>query len=121
MWIQVVLIAAVVCLFLGFSRYEQGVGMRASKRLAFLAFVALNVYGVLRPDHVTWVANRLGVGRGADLLLYIVVVVTIFLMLNTYLRFRSVERQMTDLVRSLAIRDAERDNAERLGPDAMHS
>jgi hypothetical protein len=118
-WIQVVLIAAALIALFSFARFEHGVNIRAGKRLAFFAFIALNIYGVLRPDDVTWAANRLGVGRGADLLLYALAVGTIFLMLNTYLRFRALDRQMTELVRSLALREAERDNAERLGAAAM--
>lgn len=115
MGIQAVLIGAALSALIVFARIEHGVHIRAGKRLAFFVFVALNIYGVLRPDDVTWVANRLGVGRGADLLLYALAVGTIFLTLNTYLRFRALDRQMTELVRALALREAERDNAERLG------
>jgi hypothetical protein len=119
MWIQAVLVVAALGLLFAFSRFEHGVRMRASKRLAFFAFVAMNIYAVLRPNDVNWVANRLGVGRGADLLLYVLTVCTVFLMLNTYMRFRALDRQFTHLVRSMALREAERDNAERLGPEAM--
>lgn len=119
MWIQVLLIVAMVGVLVGFARFEHGVRIRAGKRLALFAFVGLNVYGVLRPDDVTWVAHRVGVGRGADLLLYLLAVGTTILALNTYLRFRALDRQMVDLVRALALREAERDNAERLGVAAM--
>lgn len=115
MWIQVVLIVAAVVLLLAFSRFEHGVRIRAGKRLAFFVFIAVNIYAVLRPNDVNWVANRLGVGRGADLLLYVLTVCTVFLMLNTYMRFRALDRQFTDLVRAMALREAERDNADRLG------
>jgi hypothetical protein len=118
-WIQVVLILAALGLLLIFSRFEHGVRIRASKRLAFFLFIAMNIYAVLRPNDVNWVANRLGVGRGADLLLYALAVCTIFLVLNTYMRFRAIDRQFTELVRSLALREAERENAERLGARAM--
>ena len=119
MWIQVLLIVGAVASLLAFARFEHGVRMQASKKLAFFGFVALTVYSVLRPNDVNWVANRLGVGRGADLILYTMAIAMIFLVLNTFMRFRAIDRQMTDLVRALALREAERDNAERLGAAAM--
>ena len=48
----------------------------------------------------------LGVGRGTDLLLYMLVVVFAFFSLNTYLRFKDTERRLTKLARAMAIRDA---------------
>ena len=81
--------------------------MRASKRLAFAGFVLLNIYAVLRPNDVTWVARQLGIGRGTDLIVYLLVVAFVFGMLNSYLRDREISQHLTNLARSLAIRDAE--------------
>ncbi len=111
--IQVVLLAGVVLGLLLFVRRWHGVRMQAGKRLGLVAFGLLNVYAVLRPDDVTWVANRLGVGRGADLVLYLLVVAFILGMLNFYLRFKTMDRRLTDLARTVAIREAEIVNRER--------
>lgn len=113
MMIQFLLLAAVAVMLLGFIRWQHGVRLQASKRLAFFGFLALNVWAVLRPEDVTYVAQRLGVGRGADLLLYLLVVAFVFVVLNFYLRFRDMGERFTELARSVALRDAELVNRER--------
>ena len=101
------LVVALVGVLVLFTRREHGLRMQVGKRLAFVAFIAVNVYGVLRPDDLTRVANRLGVGRGADLLLYGLLVSAVFVVVNTGLRFRAVERRITGLVRAFALHEAE--------------
>lgn len=113
MVIQIVLLTGVVLGLLLFVRRWHGVRMQAGKRIGLVAFGLLNVYAVLRPDDVTWVANRLGVGRGADLVLYLLVIAFILGMLNFYLRFKTMDRRLTELARTLAIREAEIVNRER--------
>jgi hypothetical protein len=111
--IKILLLAALVIGLLLFVRRWYGVRMQAGKRVAFFAFIAVNAWAIVRPDDVTWVANRLGVGRGADLVLYLLVAAFLLAMLNTYLRFREMDRRFTELTRTLAIREAELVNRER--------
>lgn len=118
--IQFLLIAAVGFGLLFFVRRWHGVGMQAGKRIGLVAFALLNVYAVLRPDDVTWLANRLGVGRGADLILYLLVIAFVLGMLNFYLRFKTMDRRLTELARTIAIREAEIVNRER-GVLAAHN
>ncbi|MBW0105714.1 DUF2304 domain-containing protein [Pseudonocardia sp. KRD291] len=107
MILQIVLVLAAVAALVYFVRSGQNVGIRAGKRLAFGAFVLVNIYAVLRPDDVTWVARHLGIGRGTDLVVYLLVVAFVFGMLNSYLRDREISQHLTNLARQLAIRDAE--------------
>lgn len=106
MLIQALLILAAVLLFVLFLRRSQTARLQAFKRIGFLLFCAFGVLAVLKPDVMTWLANRVGVGRGTDLLLYILTVVFGFFALNTYLRFKDTERRLTRLARAMAIRDA---------------
>lgn len=120
-WIQLVLILGSVSLALMFIRNWDQAKTRAWKRIAFSVFVVVNVYAVLRPTDVTWVAHQLGVGRGTDLVLYVMVLAMGFLTLNTFLRFRSLEKKITDLARTVALNEGARHNDARLGPDAAPS
>jgi small membrane protein len=104
--IQALLILAAALLFVLFLRRSQTARLQAFKRIGFLLFCAFGVLAVLRPSVMTWLANRVGVGRGTDLLLYILTVVFGFFALNTYLRFKDTERRLTRLARAMAIRDA---------------
>lgn len=108
MLIQLVLVGAVAVMFFLFAWKWNSAGVRAWKRLAFVAFCVTNTYAVLRPQDTTRAAHLLGVGRGTDLVLYFLVVGVTGLALNTYLRFRSVEKRLTDLTRDLALRTARR-------------
>ncbi|MFD9303906.1 DUF2304 domain-containing protein [Streptomyces sp. NPDC060048] len=117
-WIQLVLILGSVSLALMFIRNWDQAKTRAWKRIAFSVFVLVNVYAVLRPTDVTWLAHQLGVGRGTDLVLYVMVLAMGFLTLNTFLRFRSLEKKITDLARTVALSEGARHNDERLGGDA---
>lgn len=113
MWIKIVLLAAVAILLVYFVRREHGVKLQANKKLAFFAFLIANVYAVLRPDDVSALANIVGVGRGADLVLYLLVVAFVFAVVNFYLRMREAERRLIDLARAVALREAELTNRER--------
>jgi hypothetical protein len=116
MLIQIILLIVVAALLALFVRNWQTVGVRAMKRLAFLAFVVIVVIAVLRPDWVSSVAHTLGVGRGTDLVLYLLAAAFVFVSVNTYFRFKTQENKFTELVRSIAIREAVDRNRERLGP-----
>ncbi|GCD94300.1 DUF2304 domain-containing protein [Embleya hyalina] len=119
MVIQIFLLLCAAGLLTTFVLQWDRVRTRAWKRIAFLLFVGTNVYAVLRPNDITWMANRVGVGRGTDLIIYLLVVGVAFMTLNTYLRFRSLERKLTELARNVALRDARELNAGRVGLPAI--
>jgi hypothetical protein len=105
--IQAFLILAALAVFGVFIRNSHSVRSQAFKRIGFVAFLCLNLDAVLRPDDTTWLAHKLGVGRGTDLLVYLLVVAFAFVAVNTYLRFRTLERRFTDLARAVALSDAQ--------------
>lgn len=82
-------------------------------QIVLLAAVAVVVVLFARHWNTTRVAHLLGVGRGTDLVLYLLVVAVTLLALNTYLRFRAVERRLTELARDAALRTAHRPEPER--------
>lgn len=53
-------------------------------------------------------ARFLGIGRGADLVLYLSILMMFIGFFTMYLRYRRLSDQLTEIVRHLAIRDAER-------------
>src|SRR6266511_3291965 len=113
MLIQILLLLCVGTLLIVFVRSRHGVRLQASKRIGFVLFLIANVYGVLRPEDVTRVAHLLGVGRGADLVLYALVAAFTFAVINFYLRQRELNQRITELARAVALRDAEQLNRER--------
>ncbi len=67
---------------------------------------------VLWPDLTTDIAQFLGIGRGADLLVYVVTILFIGSFFLFSRRYERLESQLTDLVRELAIDKAEKGKAE---------
>jgi len=60
---------------------------------------------VIWPNSASRVAQALGIGRGADLVLYCTTVVTMAGFFLVYIRLRRLQRSVTVLVRELALRD----------------
>jgi len=68
---------------------------------------------VAKPDITTTAAGWLGIGRGADLVFYCAIVVMLVGFLMVYVRLRRLRREVTLLVRHIAILEAERGDNEQ--------
>lgn len=106
MLIQLLLIVGTLGLLLVLLQKRSAARTRAWKRLILVALVLVAIASILRPELTTRVANLVGVGRGADLLLYVLTAVFLYVVVGFYLKFRDVERQVTVLARRLALDEA---------------
>ncbi len=75
---------------------------------AMMAVAALGAVFVLLPEVTNNVARTLGVGRGADLVLYCFVLITFVSIFNIHLRLRSSAEITTVITRALAIASAQK-------------
>jgi hypothetical protein len=112
MLIQYLLIAAVVMLLVFFLRNHGTTRAAAGVKIGFVLFLVFGVVTVIRPEELSKLATLLGVGRGTDLLLYVLVVGFGFATINTYLRFKELELRYARLARAIALSDAEEPRAE---------
>jgi small membrane protein len=103
--IKIVLIMAIIGMFWAF-RNRSRVGLRAGARLAVLLLAVLAAVSIIQPSVAQRAADELGVTRGTDLLLYLLVMVFAASSLGFYFRFRELERRLADLTRAQAIREA---------------
>jgi hypothetical protein len=71
-------------------------------------------YIVWVPDHATYLANLIGIGRGADLLLYVWILISCAIVLVLYLNLREQSQLITVLARRMALSEALREEAPRL-------
>ena len=106
--IKVLLLLAGAVLVAFFVANRRKARAKAGVKIGFVLFVVFMVYAVLRPDDLTWVANRLGVQRGTDLVLYALVMGFAFVTVSTYVRFREQELRYARLARTIALADAVR-------------
>ena len=62
---------------------------------------------VIDPDIADRAAHLVGIGRGADLVLYVGITGVLFVLMHYYTKFVEMQQQITDLTRELAIMRAE--------------
>ncbi|HET8615686.1 MAG TPA: DUF2304 domain-containing protein [Actinomycetales bacterium] len=106
MVIKVVLILGVALGGGALMRSSGGARHQAVRRLLLVGFVVVAIVSVLDPSLITTVARWVGVGRGTDLVLYLLFILVLGFMASTYRRFRDMERQLTLLTRRLALDEA---------------
>lgn len=104
--VQFLLIGSFFALFFVAIRSRTAHGVSASKKLLFVAFMVGVVIAVLSPGLVTEAANFVGVGRGTDLVLYLLAVTFGFYVINDYLRGQDNRNQLHRLARRIAVLEA---------------
>ena len=106
--IKILLLLAGAALVAFFVTNRRKARAKAGVKIGFVLFVVFMVYAVLRPDDLTWVANRLGVQRGTDLVLSALDMGFAFVTVSTWVRFREQELRYARLARTIALADAVR-------------
>lgn len=88
-----------------FTLIQQHIG----QFLRFTMFTSISTGLVVTwmPELANSIANHLGVGRGADLLFYLWILVSMLALFTVYLALKKKDEQITDLTRALAIHIAE--------------
>ncbi|HVM90336.1 MAG TPA: DUF2304 domain-containing protein [Verrucomicrobiae bacterium] len=97
-------LAFVFSLWLVWRRERQ---QAVSKGVAWLwsVGVACGLIVVWYPNSASWIANFVGIGRGADLVVYLAIVLLFVLVLQLHVSHVRLERQLTKLVREDALKD----------------
>ncbi|HOZ58945.1 MAG TPA: DUF2304 domain-containing protein [Nakamurella multipartita] len=120
--IKILLIAAALGLLVLLVRNHGTNRASALTKIWLTLFLLFAIYAVIRPGDVSWVAAQLGVGRGTDLVLYLLVVTFGYFGVFTYLRFKELQLRFATLARAFALLDAAVRESERriarMGADA---
>jgi hypothetical protein len=77
-------------------------------QIAVLVAIAAGCYFVWAPEQANVLAQAVGVGRGADLLFYLWVIITLALILFMYLKIQRLTRRVTRLTRAIALAHPQR-------------
>jgi hypothetical protein len=90
-----------------FLLYSIKLMMRANLvGLPLLLLSLAAIFFVIYPEESGLIANALGVGRGADLLLYFCFMAGVLLILLVHLKFRQQSIMITELARKIALDNA---------------
>lgn len=71
-------------------------------------FWCLAIVAALVPNSTAWVAKVVGVGRGADLVVYVALAVLFYSLFRLTARVEKLNRDLTRLTRELALREGTR-------------
>ena len=88
------------------------------RRALGLMAIAAGVVAVLTPDTVTTVAVFLGVGRGTDLVLYVLAIAFLFVTIGLHMRLSEMHDRYVELARQLALSEARRADPAELSAAA---
>lgn len=78
---------------------------------AIVLLTGTGIFFVWEQDASTWVAHAMGVGRGADLVLYIYAAISFVLIISLLLRIKALHESLTDLARAVALSQPARPGA----------
>lgn len=113
--VQLIMILIVVTVaFLGL-RSHGAHSVNAWKKLLFALLMVSVIAAVLSPGLINTIAQGVGVGRGADLVLYTVALAFGFYVVNQYLRAQESRDQLNRLARRIAVVEA----VEKYGLDTV--
>lgn len=117
------MILQIILMFAAFTILVIGLGNRrthatkAWQKIALLLLVISMVTAILAPDITNSVAHAVGVGRGADLLLYALIVAFVFYALNNYLHQQDQRDALFRLARQVSLIDARERYKKDISPD----
>jgi len=103
--IQILLVLFAV---FAFSRALVGVRrgtLRVGPFVLWALFWGAVVVVAFRPEATMAIAHVFGVGRGADLAIYLALVLAFFLLFRLFARIEELERQLTRFVRAEALKE----------------
>jgi hypothetical protein len=109
MIIRAILIAGVIVLLVWFLHQRTTTRGQAWSKLATLFLLLFAVCTIAWPRIIDRLAHAVGVGRGADLLLYGLTLAFLANLLTNYMHHQDESAQMVRLTRKIAILDAGRD------------
>jgi hypothetical protein len=120
--IKILLIAAALGVAVLVLREKVPGQKEAFRRIVGVLVVLAGIVAVLWPQLTTTVANAVGVGRGTDLVLYLLVTVFAYTALATAQRIHRLQHDITVLTRELALSRPVRPAGEVLArPAAGHA
>jgi len=101
--IQILLLIALVIIGVMLTRSAAGARHQAIRRILLVVFVVFAATTVLFPQALTELAKLVGVGRGADLLLYALVIAFLGYISTSYRRMSRMEDRIARLSRQVAL------------------
>jgi small membrane protein len=111
--IQIILLVAIALLVV---RTIRRVKDKQITHAGFIGWMFIWVTGaivVITPESTSRVADLVGVGRGVDVVVYIALILIFYLLFRLFNRTIAIEKDITKLVRALALKNITPDDEEK--------
>jgi hypothetical protein len=96
---QLIIVATVLVFLL----YALRLRTMLRDRIVFVVIVLTGVALAIHPDLSTRLANAIGIGRGADLMLYMFILFSLFQTVHLAARLKNIDARITSVVRDSAL------------------
>jgi hypothetical protein len=103
MIIKLLLLVLVIAILIAFLRDNRSIRVSASKKIGSVLLFIFAFLAILSPNVTNDVAHRVGVGRGADLLLYVLTVAFMGYLVSQYGHNQEEHSMLVALARKIAI------------------
>lgn len=103
MIIQILLLIVIFVLGWKLLTLRRKASGRALNKIGLLILMFFGIIFVVWPDSTNWIAKSLGVSRGADLMLYALIMIFVFDRINDYIRRREENIRTAKLVRHISL------------------
>ncbi len=87
-------------------RHKDG-NLTLGEFLFWFGLFAFALIGVIEPGFTSYVARALGIGRGADIVIYASIALLFYLIFRTNIHLEETKHEITKLVRLIALHDAQ--------------
>jgi small membrane protein len=101
--VQFLLLAFVLVAFISVIRSYTHRGMQRRNFLFWILVWSGTAAVITFPDATSFVAYLLGIGRGADLIIYASLLISFYLILRVHLTLSRLEQEITEIVRAIAL------------------
>lgn len=98
--IQFVLLINLIVLLVLYLRFFRN---RIFNMLFFMGLFVLGIIFVINPSSTQRIASFFGVGRGVDLIIYLLLLVFFFLFIALFYKMRNLDKTLIELVRQRAV------------------
>ncbi|NHF63901.1 DUF2304 domain-containing protein [Microcella pacifica] len=106
MWFQIILVLALLGIAVYLLRSTPSPRHLAIRRLVMLVGILVGIVVIIWPDLLTVLAQLVGIGRGADLLFYVAIIIGLLYTVNEYKRSVRLARLNTRLAREITLTEA---------------
>ena len=103
-----ILFLLVICIVIGklIVRFKKN-DIKVLEFVLWLLFWLIAFIIILLPQTTSFLARVLGIGRGADLVIYISLIILFYIAFRISVRLEKIERNIAKIIRKIALKDKE--------------